>query len=118
MRKVMVVDDDRTMVKLLQTLLELDGFRVVHASAGADVLPVVLAESPDVILMDVHLADADGLEVLKELHAAEHMPRPPVIMTSGLDVEEECKRAGASAFILKPYRPEELSQAIHRVLGS
>lgn len=116
MSKVMLVDDDRTMVTLLRTLLELDGFNVVNASRGDRVLPTARSEMPDVILMDVHLADADGLELLKEMRASADLSSVPVIMTSGLDIEDECRISGANAFILKPYPPEELARTLQQVL--
>jgi len=62
----MIVDDDRNTVKLLQTLLELDGFVVVVAGRGADVLPV-RASQADLFLMDYHLADMDGVDVVRIL---------------------------------------------------
>ena len=63
MLKVMIVDDDRNTVKLLQTLLELDGFEVSVAPRGADVLPAAQQNKPDIFLMDYHLSDMDGVEV-------------------------------------------------------
>ena len=116
-QKVMIVDDDRTMISLLQTLLELDGFRVVLAPRGEMVLPTALAEKPDVILMDVNLAGADGLELLREIRRHAELSGLPVIMSSGMDLGDECKVAGANAFILKPYPPEHLSLALQKVLS-
>ncbi len=105
------------MVKLLRTLLELDGYSVVQASRAAEVLPTARQTLPDVVLMDVHLADADGLEVLGQLRADAQLNATPVIMSSGLNMEAECRRAGANAFILKPYPPNELVDTIRTVLG-
>ena len=115
MTKVMLVDDDRTMVRLLRTLLELDGFVICQASRGMDVLPVARQEKPDLILMDVHLADADGLEILRELRGSD-LASIPVLMSSGMDLEDECLHSGASAFILKPYPPDELVRAIRNLI--
>ena len=53
----MIVDDDRTMNVLLKTLLELDGYGVVLAPRGDQVITVAVAEQPDAILMDVHIAE-------------------------------------------------------------
>jgi two-component system chemotaxis response regulator CheY len=105
----MVVDDDRTMNSLLQTLLELDGFAVVRAPRGATVLSTAQAEKPDVIVMDVHLADADGLDLLRQVRQTPDLQSVPVVMCSGMALEEKCIAAGAAAFVLKPYPPDELS---------
>jgi DNA-binding response OmpR family regulator len=113
----MVVDDDRTMSALLKTLLELDGFTVVLAPYGDMVLPTALAERPDAVLMDVYIADADGMELLRQIRLHPILHAVPVVMSSGMDVERECRAYGANAFILKPYPPDELSSTLKRVIS-
>ena len=115
-KKVMIVDDDRTMNSLLKTLLELDGFSVVLAPRGDLVMSTALAEKPDAILMDVHIADANGMELLREIRRHPQLAHLPVIMSSGLDMEPESRASGANAFILKPYPPDELSTALKKVI--
>ncbi len=114
-KKVMIVDDDRTMNTLLQTLLELDGFNVVLAPRAELVFPTATAEKPDVILMDIHIGDADGLEILKQIRQHPDLSRMPVVMSSGMDLEDQCTAAGANAFVLKPYPPEQLSATLKKV---
>jgi DNA-binding response OmpR family regulator len=106
--KVMIVDDDRTTVKLLQTLLELDGYHVGVAGRAADVMPLAREFQPDIFLMDYHLSDADGVELIRSLRASDLFAHTPIIMTSGLDVEDEVLEAGASRFLVKPFEPEDL----------
>jgi two-component system chemotaxis response regulator CheY len=113
----MIVDDDRTMNSLLQTLLELDGFSVVLCPQGDQVLSVAAAEKPKVILMDVHIGEADGLEILRALRQHPELGPTPVVMSSGMDKEEACKAAGATAFILKPYPPDQLSTTLRNILS-
>lgn len=115
-KKVMVVDDDRTMNSLLKTLLELDGFAVVMASRGEVVLALALAEKPDAVLMDVRIAEADGLDLLREMRRHPELQTLPVIMCSGMDLEHESQMAGANAFILKPYPPEQLTSTLKKVI--
>jgi DNA-binding response OmpR family regulator len=112
----MIVEDDRTMNSLLKTLLELDGFVVVLASYGDVVLSTALAERPDVVLMDVHIADADGMDLLRQIRLHPDLAHLPVIMSSGMDMEYECRKYGADAFILKPYPPEQLSNTLKKVI--
>lgn len=106
--KVMIVDDDRTTVKLLQTLLEMDGFEVALCPRGGQVMERARVDAPDLVLMDYHLADVKGLEVLVALRADPEFADLPVVMTSGLDVSEECKAAGADEFLIKPFEPGSL----------
>ena len=108
MTKIMIVDDDKTTVTLLQTLLELDGFEIAVAGRGADVMPVAQEFLPDLFLMDYHLSDSDGVEIVRELRATDLFADTPIVMTSGLDVEEEALSVGASTFLVKPFEPEEL----------
>ncbi|MBC7869634.1 MAG: response regulator [Chitinophagaceae bacterium] len=117
MTKVMIVDDDRTTVKLLQTLLELDGFDVSIAGRGGDVIELANKVVPDIFLMDYHLTDMDGVDVLRDLRAAGNFMKTPVVMTSGLDVEDEVMEAGANAFLVKPFEPDDLPKLFNKLVG-
>jgi DNA-binding response OmpR family regulator len=113
----MIVDDDRTTVKLLQTLLELDGFEVQAAGRGADVMPGAREFKPDIFLMDYHLSDTDGVDVIRELRASDEFAVTPIIMTSGLDVEDEALEAGATRFLVKPFEPDELPGLFNELIA-
>ncbi len=113
----MIVDDDRTMNTLLKTLLELDGFAVVLAPTGDLVLPTALAEKPDAVLMDVHIAGANGMELLRQIRLHPVLSGLPVVMSSGMDMEYECRKSGADAFILKPYPPDQLCSTLKKVIS-
>ncbi|HEX9675274.1 MAG TPA: response regulator [Anaerolineales bacterium] len=115
--KVMVVDDDRTMVTLLRTLLELDGYQVVQPTNAASVLESIAAERPDLVLMDVFLRGHDGIDLVRGLRKLPELAQTPVVMTSGMDVSEQSLAAGANSFMLKPYDPEVLLQTIRSQLG-
>jgi DNA-binding response OmpR family regulator len=106
MSKVLLAEDDATMVSLLKTLLKMEGFEVISLDTDADVVEAVRREHPDVLLMDVHLSDQNGLDVLKSLREAESRVR--VVMTSGLNVRQECLDNGADGFLLKPFMPDDL----------
>jgi len=115
--KVMIVDDDHTTVKLLQTLLELDGFEVLIARSGGEVLDLANQGHPDIFLMDYHLSDMDGVEVLRDMRAGGPFVNTPVVMTSGLDVEDEVMEAGADAFLVKPFEPDDLPGLFRNLIG-
>lgn len=119
MTTVMIVDDDQTMTSLLSTLLQLDGYDVLQASSKDGFLTQVADGIPDAILMDVFIGEADGLDLVQQLRAStrRELAKVPVIMTSGMDLAEQCKKAGANAFLLKPYDPEQLLGVIHKHLG-
>jgi len=101
--KVMIVDDDRTMTSLMKTLLELDGYDVVVVSRGKDVVAKAEEAHPDIIIMDYHLADTHGVEILKDIRAHGTLAKTPVIIASGMDVSMEVMAAGADEFLTKPF---------------
>ncbi len=106
--KILIVDDDRATSTLLRTLFEIEGFVGVVCPKPEDVLNTARRERPDVVLMDVHLAEVDSIHILKAIRADAELQTVPVIMTSGLDVREKCEANGASAFMQKPFKPSEL----------
>lgn len=113
----MIVDDDRTTVVLLQTLLELDGYEVHTANMGGEVLAKAELVQPDVFLMDYHLTDMEGVDVLRELRASSTFRNTPVVIASGLDVSEEVMAAGANAFLIKPFEPDDLPKLFNQLIG-
>jgi CheY-like chemotaxis protein len=115
MPSVLLVDDDRTMVGLLSSLLTLDGFEAIDGAGGSDLLLTVRGRRPDAILMDVFLAGRDGLGMLRSLKGDPQVADIPVVMTSGMEMSEECRRLGAAEFLLKPYAPETLVEVLRRL---
>lgn len=104
----MLAEDDQTMVTLLETLLSMEGYQVVSLEVDDDIFESVRSDRPDVLLMDVHLPNVNGLDVLAQLRAHEETKDQSVVMTSGLNLENECLNSGANNFLLKPYMPDEL----------
>jgi CheY-like chemotaxis protein len=116
MGKILLADDDKIMIGLLTTLLELEGDESTAVTRLEEIVPAVQRERPDIILMDVHLVGGSALEALQTLKNDPELQRIPVLMTSGMDVEEQCRRMGADDFIMKPFRPSELLQRLHAAM--
>jgi DNA-binding response OmpR family regulator len=114
MTKVMLVEDDASMMYLLKTLLTLEGYTVATMDVTENVIDRTRAEKPDVMLMDVHLAGKNGVDVLTELRKQSDLKDVVVIMSSGMNLEYECRDAGANAFLLKPFMPDDLIALIKR----
>ncbi len=112
MTKVMLAEDDLTMVSLLKTLLKMDGFDVVALDADDDVPAALASERPDVLLLDVHLSNQNGLEILDTIRKSERTSSAKVIMISGSNLKDECMKRGADGFLLKPFRPDDLVQIL------
>ncbi|HKJ28072.1 MAG TPA: response regulator [Anaerolineales bacterium] len=108
MKKVMLIEDDQTMLSLLSTLLDMEGYDVHKLDEFSNVIKEIKNVKPDAVLMDVHLDDIDGLEILTELRNDQELNTLKVIMSSGMDVSHQSMDKGADDFLLKPYMPDEL----------
>ncbi len=112
MAKIMLAEDDVTMLSLLKTLLRLEGFETVTLREHENVVDSIYREHPDAILLDVHLTQGNGVDLLREIRSDFQLHNVLVIMQSGMNLMDECKAAGADFFLLKPYMPDALIKAI------
>jgi CheY-like chemotaxis protein len=108
MKTIVVVDDDEVFCGLLKTVLEFEDYQVIVEPNPDKVVTTVRQAQPLLVLMDVHSEKGDTLGVLRALKADEALKAIPIVMASGMDRSDECTQAGASAFLLKPFRPDEL----------
>lgn len=117
MPKIMLAEDDLTMVTLLKTLLGMEGYQVIALSIDEDVVEAVHNNQPDILLMDIHLPHVNGLDILTCLRRNNETKDLKVVMTSGLNLELECKNIGADDFLLKPYMPDDLLKILKKNLN-
>jgi len=120
MPKILLVDDDENILGLISTLLEIEGHQPVKLSRGNqinDVIQQISREMPELILLDVHLQNMDGIELLRKIKESKKISKIPILMSSGMALDEECRKSGADGFIIKPYMPEELIQKINQMIG-
>lgn len=117
MPKILIVDDDRTTVKLLKTLLELDGFEVWATGRGQDAFGLASEKIPDALLIDFNLSDMQGVQLVRQLRASTTFAQTPIVMASGLDMEHDALQAGASAFLVKPFEPSKLVELLQTLIG-
>src|SRR5690606_30734595 len=111
----MIVDDEVEMSRLLKMLLELEGFSVDMSPTGEGALAKAAQQAPDVFMVDYHLHDMNGEDLIRKLRAQEQLAQVPIIVASGRDVEPEVLLAGATEFMLKPFEPDELIAALKRL---
>jgi pilus assembly protein CpaE len=118
--KVLVVDDDLNIQRVLVFTLKQEGFEVHVASDGQAGVEMAAAVEPDLILMDVAMPKLDGYAATQQIRAAEEGRRIPIIMlTAEADVEQRVRglRAGADDDIVKPFHPLELIARIKALLA-
>jgi len=120
MSKVMLIEDDETMLTLLSTLLQLEGFEICSSTDynQESILTTIRQERPDLTLLDVHLRQSNGIDLIKHMRADPELKDLRVLMTSGLNYKEECLKAGADNFLLKPYMPDDLIKSIKFLIGN
>lgn len=112
MAKVLLAEDDSTMVSLLKTLLHMEGYEVLALDVHSDVPAIVQREKPHALFMDVHLGGQSGMEILDSIRRQKELSDVRIVMTSGSNVKDECINRGANAFLLKPFMPEDLIRAL------
>ena len=112
MPKVLLAEDDHTMVSLLKTLLKMEGFEVVALDVNSDVPAAVQREKPDVLLMDVQLGKQSGMDIVQSIRNDPAQAGVRIVMTSGMNVKDECLRHGANHFLLKPFMPDDLIKVL------
>ncbi len=118
MSKVMLIEDDPTMLSLLNTLLEIEGYEVASLKGFGNIIEDIHTQNPDIILMDVNLQGVNGIKVLEEIRKDNKIKDVKIIMSSGMDFSHESLSKGANDFLLKPYMPDELIDKIKRQLNS
>ena len=119
-KKILAVDDERHIVRLIQVNLERAGYQVVTAFDGTEGLKKVESEKPDLIVLDVMMPRMDGFEVLKRLQANPETRGIPVIMLTAKAQDTDVFRgwsSGVSAYLTKPFNPLELLTFIRRIFS-
>jgi DNA-binding response OmpR family regulator len=118
-KKILIVDDERDIVKALMIRLQGAGYEVVTAFDGAQAIFVAHKEKPDLILLDIRMPAGNGFSVAEKLKHSMNTLSIPVIFLTGSperNAEERAMTLGARFYIKKPYDPEELLDAIKRAL--
>lgn len=114
--KILVVDDDPSIIELCESGLAIENWEVISAINGEDAIHLVATESPDIVILDILMPGMDGFEICKRL-VAEFMV--PIIMLSArgdVDDKIKCLNIGADDYMTKPFRLDELAARIKAVL--
>lgn len=115
-KRVLVVDDDTSILRVFRQILEREGYIVETAETGTEALDKLNKEQFSVALVDVKLPDMDGTDILLKMTNQRCIVK---IIVTGFSTEEVGKRAadyGADDFLVKPVKPQELLAAVHERL--
>jgi two-component system chemotaxis response regulator CheY len=119
-KTVLTVDDSATMRDMLSATLSALGYRVVQAADGLLGLETLEREQPDVIITDINMPRLDGIGFIQKVRDdARHRATPILVLTTNTDpdLKNTARRAGATGWIVKPFDPQKLADAIRRVMA-
>ena len=120
-KKILAVDDERHIVRLVEVNLARAGYQVVTAFDGREALQKVESEKPDLIVLDVMMPYMDGFEVLRNLKANPDTREIPVIMLTAKAQDADVFRgwqSGVDCYLTKPFNPMELLTFVKRIFDS
>jgi len=119
-KKILIVEDEESLLKLESILLTSKGFEVRGVSNGADALKAIGEEVPDLVLLDIMLPELDGFEVCRRIKGQEATRNLPVIMLTAKKSREDMARGeevGADWYITKPFKSAMVIETIQRFLA-
>src|SRR6516225_6784248 len=119
-RSVLIVDDERDTNDILASLVQARGFDPIQVFSGANALAAIRERKPDLILLDLMLSDTDGFELCDQLKRSRETNLIPIVMVTALqDAHHRATgvRVGANGYLIKPFAPPELYEAIESALN-
>ncbi|HEX9717771.1 MAG TPA: response regulator [Actinomycetota bacterium] len=118
--RILIVDDDPVILRLLQINLRLEGYEVDSASRGDEALRSASEAVPDVVVLDIMMPGVDGFDVLRQLKEDPASRDVPVILLSARAQDEDRRRGyalGVEEYVTKPFDPAHLVEIVRRVLA-
>ena len=109
--KVLIIDDDPSLRRLVQVIFERDGFQTILAREGSEGIQRAFMEQPSIIVLDIMMEGLHGYEVCKLLRANVSLNHTAIIIISGKSYKPDIDKAlelGADSYIIKPFSPKEL----------
>lgn len=117
MKKILIVDDSLAQMRLMQAVLEEAGFQTVGSRDPKEVEDLVLAERPQLILLDVVMPERNGFQVCRELKSNAECSRIPVVLVTSRGTESDRfwgEQQGADAYVTKPFTKQELLEQVEK----
>jgi DNA-binding response OmpR family regulator len=113
---ILIVDDEKRLVSLVQSYLTQEGYRVVTAYNGKDALPIAQKEKPDLIILDIMMPEMNGYDFMRAHRSTSDTPI--IMLTAKVDDDEKVigLELGADDYVTKPFKPRELMARVRNVL--
>jgi len=120
MKKVLIVDDEEKVRRLIETTLSIGDFQIFQAKDGEEALKIAQEEKPTLILLDIMMPGIDGFEVCKRLKSNSETKSSYIIMLTAKGQKQDIEKGyavGADDYFVKPFSPMELLNKVEKVLG-
>ncbi|HWX37899.1 MAG TPA: response regulator [Candidatus Sulfotelmatobacter sp.] len=117
MKKILIVDDSVGMVRMIQSVLEKEGYKAIGISDPSQVEKTIDSEAPSLILLDVVMPERNGFQVCRALKNSQAYKSIPVIVVSGKSTPSDrywAEQQGANGYVAKPFDPAELLREVRR----
>ncbi|HWZ57022.1 MAG TPA: response regulator [Verrucomicrobiae bacterium] len=118
MKKILIVDDSVGMVRMIQSVLEKEGYKAIGISDPSQVERTIDSEAPSLILLDVVMPERNGFQVCRALKNSQAYKSIPVIVVSGKSTPSDrywAEQQGANGYVAKPFDPAELLREVRRL---
>ena len=119
-KTVMIIEDEEDAAELFAEMMRVSGYRVFKTSKSAPAIGMMIAERPDVILLDIMMPEISGLDILRQMRTDPTLANIPVIVITAKGMPADIKNgmeAGASSYLTKPVGFLDLKDAVERALG-
>jgi CheY-like chemotaxis protein len=121
MTRILVIDDEESILDVIRRILEWNGYEVVAADDGSRGFATAQRQSPDAIILDLMMPIMDGFQVLEALRTHERTANVPVVVLTAMQaegLEDRCHELGAKGYLQKPFEPDQLLEALGAVTGA
>ncbi|MFC1617123.1 response regulator transcription factor [Candidatus Margulisiibacteriota bacterium] len=121
MKNIVLIEDDKTIAKLVTLKLEKEGYKVTWKENGLDGLNEVKKKLPDLALIDIMLPKLDGFQILEDLKNNPKTKAIATILMTALSQDEKIEKAydlGVDDFIIKPFLPSDLINRVKKILSN
>jgi len=120
-KTVLIIEDEEDAAELFAEMMRVSGFRVLKTSKSAPAISMMIADKPDIVLLDIMMPEISGLDILRQMRRDPNLASIPVIVVTAKGMPADIKNgmeAGASTYLTKPVGFQELKEAVERSLGT